>query len=42
MRAQVISSMHTSNDLPDAHRVAQCSTKSSAILSRRSSAVMTS
>ena len=42
MRAQVILSMHTSMDLPDSQRVAQCSTKSAAILSRRSSAVMTS
>ena len=42
IRAQVILSMHTNRDFPDSHRVAQCSTKSSAILSSRSSAVMTS
>ena len=42
IRAQVILSMHTSIDLPDSQRVAQCSTKSAAILSSRSSAVMTS
>jgi hypothetical protein len=42
MRAQVILSMHTCMALPDCHRVAQCSTKSAAILSSRSSAVMTS
>ena len=42
MRAQVILSMQTSIDLPDSQRVAQCSTKSAAILSSRSSAVMTS
>jgi hypothetical protein len=32
----------TAADQPDSHRVAQCSTKSAAILPRRSSAVMTS
>ena len=42
IRAQVILSTHTSIDLPDCQRVAQCSTKSAAILSSRSSAVMTS
>ena len=42
IRAQVILSMHTSMDLPDSQRVAQCSTKSAASLSSRSSAVMTS
>ena len=42
IRAQVILSMQTNIDLPDSHRVAQCSTKSAAILSSRSSAVMTS
>jgi hypothetical protein len=42
IRAQVILSMQTSIDLPDSQRVAQCSTKSSASLSSRSSAVMTS
>ena len=42
IRAQVILSMQTSIDLPDSHRVAQCSTKSAAILSSRLSAVMTS
>ena len=42
MRAQVILSMQTNIVLPASHRVAQCSTKSAAILSRRSSAVMTS
>ncbi len=42
IRAQVILSMQTSIDLPDSQRVEQCSTKSSASLSSRSSAVMTS
>ena len=42
MRAQVILSMQTSIDLPDCHRVAQCSTKSAAIFLSRSSAVTTS
>ena len=42
IRPHVILSMQTSMDLPDSHRVAQCSTKSAAILSSRSSAVMTS
>ena len=42
IRAQVILSMQTNIDLPDSQRVAQCSTKSAAILSSRSSAVMTS
>src|SRR5438874_380396 len=42
IRAQVTLSMQTSMDLPVFHRVEQCSTKSSASLSRRSSAVMTS
>jgi hypothetical protein len=34
--------MQTNSALPDAQRVAQCSTKSVAILSSRSSAVMIS
>ena len=42
IRAQVILSMHTSIDLPVCQRVEQCSTKSSASLSSRSSAVITS
>ena len=42
IRAQVILSMQTSIDLPDSQRVEQCSTKSAASLSSRSSAVMTS
>ena len=42
IRAQVILSMQTSIDLPVSQRVEQCSTKSSASLSSRSSAVMTS
>ena len=42
IRAHVILSMQTSIDLPDSQRVAQCSTKSAAILASRSSAVMTS
>ena len=42
MRPQVILSMQTNMHLPDSQRVAQCSTKSPAILSSRSPAVMTS
>ena len=42
IRAQVTLSMHTSIDLPVCQRVVQCSTKSAASLSNRSSAVITS
>jgi predicted RecB family nuclease len=42
IRAQVTLSMHTNSALPDSQRAAQCSTKSAAMRSRRSSAVTTS